>query len=134
MNITLLDGRSVDSDNLSFDGNTYRVFLGYEDVTNEVRRSDKVALWDIDQDRENNRVFAENYAAKNGGQQPSPLGSTSTLGNFTQQILHDPLAAPLDLLNATVNKIFTAPGVIKVLVISAIIGGAYWFFKVRRKG
>lgn len=100
MDIVLLDGRTVNGDNIAFHPDTYHFTLNAEDVTDQIRRSDKHALVpNFDDDIENTRVFTENYTAAHG-QPPNPIGSTSTAVNFFNQIATNPLGAPIDALTA----------------------------------
>jgi len=132
MTITLLDGRMIESETLAFDPETYHFTLSAEDVTDLIRRADKLAIIPyFDADIENNRIFAENWARTHGGQQPAPIGSTSTWSNFWQQITTDPLAAPLETLNRGLNQLFTAPAAVKLALLAGV-GLVVWLALRRR--
>lgn len=108
--ITLLDGRQIDPASVNFDTSTYHFYYGGEDITNLIRRADKIATWpNFDMTVDNNRIFNEDVAAQGnanlgavqnilGGVDATStgqVGSTSTFGNFYNQITTDPLNAPL---------------------------------------
>jgi hypothetical protein len=124
MKITLLDGRTEDTANIYFDPATYHFSdtATGEDLTNQIRRADKQNNWpNFDPYVDNQRIYNE---TRQGG--VGPLGDlpTSTAGIFADQILTDPLAAPLDALSAGVKQVFASSGV-KTLVIVAIIAGGF---------
>ncbi len=125
MRVTLLDGRSVDSTELVFHPENYHVYYAGEDVTNNMRQSDKAAIWsDFDRAVDNERSYAEKYVRENG-HAPPPAGSTSTFVNFWQQITTDPLSAPLETLNATAAKLTGNTTIKWVLIIAAVGVGLY---------
>jgi hypothetical protein len=120
MIVTLLDGRTVDSSELVFHPDTYHVFFNGEDVTNNMRQYDKRQIWpDFDQSVDNERAYAERYFREHGTQ-PPPTGSSSTFVNFWQQIATDPLAAPLETLDATTSKLWENKTVKTVIIIAGI--------------
>lgn len=105
MIVTLLDGRTVNSDELTFQPETYHVFWNGEDVTNNMRQYDKRQVFpDFDQSVDNERAYAEQYFRQHGTQ-PPPTGSSSTFVNFWQQISTNPLQAPLETLDATFAQV-----------------------------
>lgn len=115
MIVTLLDGRTADSSELTFNSETYHVYWNGEDVTNNMRQYDKRQIWpDFDQSIDNERAYAEKYFREHGTQ-PPPTGSSSTFVNFWQQIINDPLQAPLETLDATAAKL-TSNTTIKTLL------------------
>lgn len=120
MTITLISGRQVDSSNLFFNQDTYHITLSPtgEDITNDMRRADKISLFNgFDIEKDNTRLYNETR----GGTGPVPPLETNTAVILGQQLLTDPLAAPLDALNNTVNRVFDAPGIKKLLVIAAVL-------------
>lgn len=128
MTITLLDGTQVDTGNVSFNPVTYDFTLNSdgEDLTNLITVSDKRANWpNFDITAWNNMVYNQIYAQQNEGAAPPPVGSTSTLVNFTDQILTDPLAAPLSALNTGLGQIFSTSGVWVLIALG--IGGLLIF-------
>ncbi len=95
--VALINGGVVDENSLIFSEKSYNVFDAFtgENLTNEIRQSDKVRLFPgFDRARDNERSFVENYVKKNG-KLPLPTGSTSIAVNFWQQITTDPLQAPI---------------------------------------
>lgn len=130
--ITMLDGRRIDSDDLTFDRESMRFSLSGIDVTNNIKQADKVANFPgFDRAKDNERAYVEAYV-KSRGQVPPSTGSTSTLGIFTKQITTEPLAAPLESLDKTVGQIARSSGV-QTIIITAIIGyGLYLYFQSRR--
>lgn len=133
--ITLLDGRSVAEDDFAFEERIYHftLFSTGEDVTNLVRRSDKLALVPgFDVDKENWRLSVEKPAT--GGGRPAnpsdlePL-PTSTAGIFADQILNDPIGATLETLDAGVNKLVSSSGVRTIAVVAVLVIAAAIYFK-----
>lgn len=116
--ITLLDGRQVDPANIVFDPNSYHFTLNSEDVTALISRADKIANWpDFDPTVDNTRLSNQ---AQNGVNLPQPDLNTDTALIFANQILTDPLAAPLQSLRNEINSVFaTTSG--KVLIIGGLI-------------
>jgi hypothetical protein len=123
MIIELLDKRRVDSSQLSIDWETYHVFLdNKEDVTRNVRQNDKVAIFPgFDRETDNLRAYNE----KNGGTGPVEGLDESTVSIFVDQMLNDPLAAPLEALDNTTEKILTSKTG-KVVVVIVGIGLLVW--------
>lgn len=104
MKITLTDGRSVWVSNISLLENRFYYFG--EDITGLIRRADKNSYFP-----EFNPV-AENFtsAVHSTNQSATPL-STNTAGFFAEQIIDDPLDAPLESLANQTKKIFGNIGV-----------------------
>jgi hypothetical protein len=133
--ITLLDGRQMTDDNFALDERNYHITLEStgEDVTNLVTRADKIALFPgFDIERESYRLSTEKPASGGGRtateRDLEPLDE-STASIFVGQILHDPLAAPIQTLDATVDQVFASTGVRKILVVAALIVAAAIYFK-----
>jgi hypothetical protein len=59
---------------------------------------------------------------------PDP-GSTSILGTLGNQLLTDPLGAPLDALNSGVKQIFASSGVQTILVAALVVVAVAVFIK-----
>jgi hypothetical protein len=136
MTITLRDGREVESNDLSFNRNIYhftRRSTG-EDVTNLINRADKLRIvpdFDIDSDllrSSRERPFSGGGRVVTGPQDIEPL-EESTAKIFAEQILNDPLDAPLDTLDAGVKKVFESTGVRTILIFAALGIGAAIYFK-----
>lgn len=121
MTITLLDGRQVDSGNVFFDDIDYSFKLGGsgENITALIRAADKRTFNGFDQTKYNDILYAQNYFRIHGTY-PDAVGSTSVWANFANQILTDPLAAPLDSLNATVSQALGSSGVQKILIFAGL--------------
>jgi hypothetical protein len=120
--ITLINGRNVDEAVIAFDANTYHFTLRNtgEDVTNEIRRADKLALVSgFDIARDNNRLYAEKKGGVASGKDLEPL-ETNTFKIFGQQILNDPLAAPLETVDKGVKQIFASSGIQTLLVVAGL--------------
>lgn len=127
MNITLISGRVVDSDVVEFDPATHTFTLNGADITDDIRRNDKRKFVGFSDEQENLRWFK-----KNNPNAPE-TGSTSTLGLFWDQITTDPLDAPLDALDAGVNKILGNTSVKIILGVVAVGVAAYVFYRVSRR-
>lgn len=100
----MLNGQRVDASDVEFYPDTYRFFYKNDDVTNQIRQADKIANWpNFNQAKDNERAYAEAYAAKHGGASPTPTGSTSTVATFIKQIFTEPLKAPSESLQRQVQ-------------------------------
>ena len=125
MNITLLDGRVIDIAAINFDPSDYSFSVWYadgngkENITTLIRRADKMRFAGFDGDFYNNLLYVQKYQREHNGQLPPEVGSTSIWGNFVQQILTDPLAAPLETLDNFVDQIFSSKGVLVIVGVSA---------------
>ena len=136
MIITFLNGDEVSTSDLTFDAVTGRVYLGSDDVSDEVRFTDKRRLWPrYDWDAWLRRVSNQNQIAR--GEKPVQEGSTSLLGNFVSQIVTDPFSAPLESADRLGDKIADNSlfnqfkKMLWLLAILAAIGfGIYLFFQV----
>jgi len=125
MQITLLDGRTEDTANIYFDPATYHFSDSAtgEDLTNQITRADKQNNWpNFDPYVENQRIYNE---TRQGGVGPLPDKETNTGVILADQLLTNPLAAPLDALTAGVKQVFASEGV-KTLLIVAVIGGGFF--------
>lgn len=124
--MTLLDGRTIDQSEVYFDPDALTWTAGNgEDLTWNLYFRDRQNFADFDVQAWNDKVYQARYAAEHGGQNPAPVGSTSTLANFWDQITTDPLDAPLDSLNDFLKylgkKIADSPAVQKIGV-AVVIG------------
>jgi hypothetical protein len=129
VNLTLLDSRSVDMSEIYFDPNTYHFSdtATGEDLTNLIRRADKQDNWPaFDPYTDNQRIFNETRKGGSG-----PLGDLQTNSGviFAEQLLTDPLAAPLDALTKGVKEILANPGFKTLLVVGVLLFGAYVVLK-----
>ena len=115
MTIALLDGRRIDVGAISFNESSYQFFFRSENITNLIRRADKNNFFpEFDPNKDNARLSTGN---------PNSELSTSTLGFFTEQILTEPLNAPLDALDNGVKKIFDSPGIRTILIWAVVLIG-----------
>ncbi len=122
MIIELLDGTTVNSDDLTLDRKTYHVFFaGVEDVTDLVKFNDKARIFP-NFDREKALQLASDDRIRAQGGNVTPVGSTSTLGNFVTQIFNEPFKAPLESANRLGNDIADNSLVGKDGVISRFTG------------
>lgn len=126
--ITGISGKNYLVERIEFDDDTYHFFSGDalsgQDITDDIYRADKLLLVpDFNVTTENYRISSERGAYKPGGTQPL---DDSTASNFVTQITTDPLAAPLETLNNTFDKLVAAPGARK-LVLVAFLGLAVFF-------
>jgi hypothetical protein len=122
MIIRMLDGREIDESELVFDPSTYKVTsaVNGENLTNNIRQSDKArVIPDFDKATDNERAYAEKWF-RGHGTQPPPPGSTSTMKIFLQQILTEPLQAPLESLNSQIEQATAKNPTVKILVGLAI--------------
>lgn len=128
MIVTLIDGRQVDSADFLFNQSTYHITLGGtgEDITNNVRRADKIALYpNFDIEKDNARLYNEQHGAIG----PAVPLNDSTTSLFLTQLGTDPLDAPLASLNKTVDRIIAAPATLKIGVIVAVVLVVYLLAK-----
>jgi hypothetical protein len=127
MLITLHDGRQVDTGDILFDpaslqSQTPPVFTFIptgENLDNQIRGPDMLDFPGFDQTAWNNYRYTLTYESQHSGQAPPPIGSTSTLGNFVDQVTTNPLQAPIESLNAGVKQIFSSSGVVTLGLIAA---------------
>jgi len=121
--ILLTTGRAVPVPFIEFDRASHRFFYSGADITDGIRRADKIAYFggqgfDVEQD--NLRLYGE----KNPG--AAATGSTSIFDAFWGQILTDPLAAPLDYADTAVSTtVRSTTG--KLLLAGLVVGGLYYF-------
>lgn len=131
--ITLLDNRTVDTDNVSFNRDIYHFRLNDtgEDITAKIRRRDKENNWTgFDATKDNERLYVENYVLEHGVLPPT-VGSTSTWAVLANQLLTDPLGAPLEAADAAWEQVVSSTGVKGLLLVG---GGllALYFLVLRR--
>lgn len=122
MDITLLDGRIVDTANIFFDDTDYSFKLGgtAENITTLIRAQDKQTFPGFDQSKYNDIVYVQKYFRQHGTYPPD-VGSTSIWANFVDQIATNPLQAPLDSLNAGLSNV-TGSDAFKKILIAGFIG------------
>jgi hypothetical protein len=123
-----INGKAYVVDRIEFDDETYHFFYGPypsgTDISNDLFSKDKQLLVpDFDLSKENYRRASENGDYKQGGVQPL---EENTAKIFVDQITSDPLAAPLETLNNTFDKLVDAPGVRK-LALLGFVGLALYF-------
>lgn len=115
-----ISGNAYNVDQIDFDPDTYHFTYGtaQTDITNDLYAKDKYALVpDFDKALENFRRANENGDYKGS---TKPLNE-STAGIFVDQLINDPLEAPLESLSNEVGKIVDNKGV-KVIASVAIVG------------
>lgn len=124
--ITLINGGTVGENDILFNEKTYhftQISTG-EDITNEIRRADKVRIVPgFDTEKDLLRASAEKPFSRPGtiaSPQDLEMLEESTTKIFGQQILNDPLAAPLETLDAGVKKVFESSGVRTILIFAAL--------------
>ena len=94
--VALIDGRRVNTDDVVFDERSYRFTWRGQDVTNQIRQTDKITNWrSFDRAKDNLRASDEKYFRETGRQQ-APTGSTSTAGLFMTQVFTEPFKAPIE--------------------------------------
>lgn len=130
--ITLIDGRIVDENSVEFNSGTYHFLLNGEDITDNIYRKDKENFYGFDATKDNERIYQEKYALAHGGKSAPPVGSTSTLGNFWDQMTSDPLQAPIETLNHTVAKITGSSGVRTLTIAAVVVVVVILFVKIKK--
>lgn len=114
---------------ITFDEGTYHFYATGLDITNNLRRADKLRLVpDFDIERENYRLSAESGAGAQYGDEPL---NESTIKEFGKQIVNDPLSAPLEALDKGVTQIFSSSGVRTLLIVG--IAGVVLYFALKSK-
>lgn len=138
MNVTLISGRVVTSQAITFDPSTYKFTLnGEEDITNDLRRSDKFALVDgFDSQQDNFRLSRERQAEE--GNSHTYDERYSTTGVLKDQILNDPLGAPVEAVTRGAEIFVEAAGEgagrsIVPLTIVLLVAGAVGFLYFKGK-
>lgn len=108
--VILSDGRQLPADDdLEFDSATYRFYYQNEDITNLISRKQKRALVaGFDDQLENNRINLEKGHGSGGATNNEPLDE-STGDIFANQIITDPLAAPIEAGANAINSIISNP-------------------------
>lgn len=112
----LISNLTIPDSDVSFDPATYhftQISTG-KDITNDIRRIDKIRLVpDFDIERENFRLSDE---LGNGADTGHTLGldplQDNTAAIFAEQIITDPLAAPLESANNLAKKLLNSPAVL----------------------
>ncbi len=111
MTITLLDGRTEDTNNILFDVNTYHFHDGAtgEDLTAQIKFQDKLTFTGFD-----GPTWLTMVSDINRFGSVQPTLDTGLWSNFFHQLSTDALGAPLDALNKGVNRVFSAPATLKI--------------------
>ncbi len=131
MILTTISGRHIESDAVEFDSSTYHFLYNSEDITDDLFRADKRTFSGFSDDIENERKYKEKYARDHGGTSAPVVGSTSTLDIFANQILTDPLAAPVDAIDSAVKKLTNSSGIKTLAIVGVLIIAAAIYFKER---
>lgn len=108
MRITLLNGLEADTEDIRFNPSNYHFYWGdfvSMDITDVVSRADKRSFAGFDDTQENLRLSNIRTGANAG------LEDESTLSIFGEQIVSDPLAAPLSALDTAAGKLLSSPGI-----------------------
>ncbi len=126
MLITLINGTQLESDTLTFDPDTYHFTVNGINITDDIRRVDKVALIpDFDVEKENARLFNE----KRGGTGPAAPLDDSTSSILGHQLATDPLGAPLAALDKGVSQLVNSKGLQVTLIAGVVILVAFLFIE-----
>lgn len=127
--ITLISGKQIPAEMVVFDERQYHFFYQGSDITNDIYRRDKIALVPgFDIERDNYRVSAEKGSGVRYGNEPL---NDSTLDAFGNQILNDPLGAPLETLDAGVKKIMASSGIKTILFAGVAVVALVVFIKTK---
>lgn len=134
MNVALLSGRVVNSQAIDFDPSSYRFTLnGSEDITNDLCRADKFALVDdFDASQDNIRLSNERQARN--GTQKAYDPRTSTTEVLADQLLNDPLGAPVEAVQSGAETFLKAAGegagrsIVPLTIVLIVAGVAGWFY------
>ena len=126
MNITLLDGRVVDTDNIFFDDTDYSFKLGgtAEDITTLIKQADKRTFPGFDVAKYNDIVYAQTYF-KQHGTWPPDVGSTSVWVNFVNQLGSGTVLSTAgsywsDAVSNAVSDVVDSDGFKKILIVGFI--------------
>lgn len=131
MQITLLTGAKIESQELTFDRNTYHFFFRGVDITDDIRRADKISIVpNFDVTKDNYRLSDEGPVTGQKGNYGLNDLDESTTRILVKQLATDPLGAPIESLNRTAEKFFALPGIQKILIVGAI--GAVLYIAVKK--
>ncbi len=131
MILATISGRHLESTAIELDPTTQHFTYSSEDVTNDLFRSDKATFDGFDVTLDNERIYKEKYAKEHGGSSAPVVGSTSTLDIFANQILTDPLAAPIEAVDNAVAKLTNSSGIKTLAIVGVLIIAAAIYFKER---
>jgi len=126
VNITLLDGRVIDTDSILFDAHDYSFTVEYadgsgsENITTLIRNADKRRFAGFDNVFYNDLLYVQKYQREHGGALPPNVGSESYWSNFFTQIATDPFGAPLESFDGFVSDLLDSSGVKTVLIIGGV--------------
>lgn len=121
-----INGNNYAVNQISFDPETYLFTYGdaEKDITNDIFSKDKQLLVpDFDLATENYRRASANGDYKPGGMQPLEENTAVILAD---QLISDPLAAPLDALSSGFDKVIANAGFRK-LALLGFLGLAIYF-------
>lgn len=131
--ITGISGKFYLVNDLDFDADSYHFIYGnyQQDVTNDITRADKMLLVpDLDIDKENRRLSLEKRDGSGGTGIAEKLDE-STTSILVDQLITDPLGAPIEALNNGFDKLVASPGVRKLALLGFL--GLVVYFVVRPK-
>lgn len=128
--IRLISGASATSSQIEFNPGNYHWTLNGYDITNDIKRADKLRMVpDFDIERENRRLSSEAPASNTpSGAGTDPL-TESTLGIFTDQIFHDPLGAPLATLDKGIGQLVGSSGIQTIVIVGVLALVGYMMFQ-----
>lgn len=120
MTFNLIDGSRVDSANVRLlpNGYSFADITTGRDLTLLLYNADKQLFPGFDVVAYNNFLSGT----------PDP-GSASFFGNLTEQLINDPLGAPLAALDSGIKKIFSSSGIQTILVLGVVGFGIYVYLK-----
>ena len=121
MIISLLDGTLVDSTdiNLAPDNIHFNQISSGEDITFLMKVADKKSFPLFDLTKSNSQIYAKTP--------PAPTDGTFSI--MADQLLTNPLGAPVEALNKGVSQIFDSSGVQKLILFAVVGAIAVLYFK-----
>jgi hypothetical protein len=117
LRFTLLDGTTVAVSSISLSNN--RFYVGGEDITPKLRLNDMRTFSGFDEKKHLARL-SDDRIIRQGGT-PKPVDTRGTWELFGNQLLNEPLDAPLEALDSAVKKVVDSSG-IKSIVVLAVAG------------
>ncbi len=134
----LLNGDNINSSDVGFNVSAYQftqLSTGL-DITTLLPIADKRQFPDFDATIYNKIVYFQHYQDTHAGASPPEIGSASIWSNFAHQLYPNPLGATLDevstvvdntidatdnLVTKAIGAIVTAPGLLVVIGVSAVV-------------
>jgi hypothetical protein len=128
MTIALLNGQEIDSHSVRLEGDNihFTNLSTGEDITRLMRVADKKSFPLFDLTKSNSEIYATDPTTGN----LIPAAPTDgTFSIFTDQMLINPLGAPVEALNTGVSQIFGSSGLQKLVVVAVIGAVVVLYFK-----